>query len=101
ARMHGCLPETIAAFQALLFNVRSRLRFSDFIHTCVIGPQPHEAQEREHWLMKTVAYAGGRRALDALVDAFQGTPVPQGAEDVSSFSQKAVLDAWRRKATIA
>jgi len=96
ARKAGLPPSVVEAFEAVFFDVRSRLGATDFIHHVVIGAGTDEAAA---WM--ALAYAGGPVVADALLGPGPAAARPQRPEDVPAFLEDAARAAARRLAAVA
>jgi len=69
AALHGCHTDTVDAYEALYFNVRDRLDYSDFVQNCLLNPlvlgRTTALDRGTFW--KLFGYAGGPLMLDAVM----------------------------------
>lgn len=65
----GCPPEVVEAYEALFFDVRSKLQHPDYIINVVIGPQIHQGLGSRDIgaLWKLCGYQGGPYVVDELI----------------------------------
>ena len=103
ARKNSCRPEVVAAYEALFFNVRSRLDYSDYIFNCVVGPAPEQSSrgDVDGWLWKLCGYVAGPFVLDALIDHIPNPLWVHGQDEVPSFLQATTISIIKQKAAIA
>ena len=65
----GCPPEVVEAFEAVFFDVRSKLQHPDYIINVAIGPQIHQGVGSRDIgaLWKLLGYQGGPYVVDSLI----------------------------------
>jgi hypothetical protein len=103
AQCCGCTPETIETYEALFFNVRSRLDFPDFITTNVVDVSPVGDSQCPSVgsLWKLFAYLGGPHVLNFAMSGFQETGAGNGALDVSACLKDLGMNVLALKAAVA
>jgi hypothetical protein len=103
ARKTGYSADTIAAFEALFFNVRDRLGRRDFIMNGVLGQAAvHGLHARDHDLLwKIVGYKAGPHVLDAMIGHIPNPMWASRAEDVPAFFQDTAINLMKMKAAMA
>ncbi len=81
----GVLPEVIEAYEAMFYNVRSRLGCSDWVTAFLFGPRVYEglAPGDIEPIWKVFAYQLGPLVLDVLVDLPQDFAVGESTSDRS------------------
>jgi hypothetical protein len=93
----GGLPVTVVeTFEAVFFDVRSRLAARDFIGGVVAGTGGDDTAWRR-WL----AYVGGPAVVDDLLGAAPAAARPGRPEDVPAFLDAVIAGADRRQAAAA
>lgn len=93
----------VAAYEALFFNVRDRLRHSGYIVNSVMGPSVHRGlSEREFDLLwKMYAYAYGPHMLQALITKFSNPTWCGTPDEVGAAVQDDTVNTMKLKAAIA
>ena len=103
ARKNGCRADVVEAYEALFFDVRSRLDYSDFIYNSVIGQAPEQSSRTEvnGWLWKLCGYVGGPFVLNALIDRVPNPLWVHGQDGVPSFLQTTTINSVKKIAALA
>jgi len=99
----GCAEEVVAAYHALFFDVRPKLKHQDYIVNIVIGDAIHRGlSDREYDLLwKLCAYQGGPHVLDMLMSKYPEPAWASSPNAVSSFWQDTAVGAMKMKAAMA
>lgn len=109
AELCGTIPETIAWYAALYFDVRDRMECRDWIIKTILGPLSARSANRSDTmtpvqrdlLYKLFAYFGGPVVLDIAISGFNRAPAPDRHEDAGRWLDQAFQTAIRRKATMS
>lgn len=99
----GTQPAVIAAYEAVFFNVRDRLRHREYVLNVVIKDSVTRGlNERQYDLLwKLFGYQAGPLVLDAVIGRFTNPYRPQKEEEVAGFFNDAAIGIIKQKATIA
>ena len=103
AQANGCRTEVIEAYEALFFNVRSRLNRRDFILNSVLGLTHDQdlTNQQGGRLWKLVGYLGGPHVLDAVISRASGATWVHSPDGVPGFFQNLAIGTMKFKAAIA
>jgi len=103
AKKVGCEPAVVAAYEAVFFDVRTKLQNSGYIINVVMADSVTKGlTERQYDLLwKLFAYSGGPYVLDAMISRFSDITRPLRPEDVSEFFQDSAINSMRHKAAVA
>ncbi len=103
ARRVGCGVEIIQNYEALFFNVRDKLKRTDYIFTVVLSDAiTRDLHGREKDLLwKQVAYTFGSRVLDALINPLVNPQWVASPDDIPDFYQDLAIGVVKKKAAIA
>ncbi len=98
----GIEPETIEAYERLFFNVTEKLKNSDYIMTCVLGPSVHSGlTDREYDLLwKLFGYLYGPVVLDAFILATSRRFRPEQPNEVDIALAEDARSSLQRKVAV-
>jgi len=93
----GTLPEAIAVYEKLFYDVRDRLACRDWVETVLLKPPAGRnynsgatpADEQRQRFLKSVGFNGGSLALDVMLSGFPPGPRPSTAAELPSWWQRA------------
>lgn len=99
----GIDAEVVECYEKLFFNVREKLRNTDYIMTVVIGAAMYTGlSERDFDLLwKLFGYLYGPKVLDAFITSTTKAFQPKSPEEVEACIQNDTKSAIRRKAAVA
>jgi len=100
---NGVWPEAVEAYEALFFNVRDRLYYSDYILNSVLGQVAISGlQPRDNGLLcKMMGYLSGPHVLDAMISHIPNPAWANSAEGVASYFQDTAISLMKKKASHA
>lgn len=104
AQLIGVEPEVIETYERVFFNVAEKLKNTDYIMTCVIGPSIHAGlSDRDYDLLwKLFGYLYGPAVLDSFVHSTTTRFRPETGDEVDACLADDTRHALRRKvATVA
>lgn len=102
SRLTGLTPEAIEAYEALFFDVRSRLSRSTFILHFIIGSHLLKSVTEHQYatLWKLLGYYTGPRYLDIFISGFDNRSLLDGLS-LTAGMDKIISDKRRQKAIAA
>jgi hypothetical protein len=102
AELIGLSTEAIQTYERLFFNVVEKLRFTDYIMTCVIGPSVHAGlSDRDYDLLwKLFGYLYGPVVLDSFINTTSRRFRPESINEVDAVLADDTRSALQRKVAI-
>lgn len=99
----GIPPSTVAAYEAIFFNVREKLQHPKYILHCVLGDQLHRGLTDADFplLWKLYGYFSGPHVLDAMEHKFTGTTWCGTPDAVGAVVQDDTIGTMKLKAALA
>lgn len=103
AQRIGADPSVVEAYEAVFFDVRSRLANREYIINVVMKDAVTRGLTERNYdlLWKLFGYQCGSVVLDAMINRMTVLHKPTKAEDLSSFFNDAAIGIIKQKATIA
>lgn len=102
AELMGVTYDTVDNYERLFFSVTDKLRHSDYIMTCVIGPSVNAGlSDRDYDLLwKLFGYLYGPTVLDAFINTTSRKFRPQSINEVDAALADDARSALQRKVAI-
>lgn len=102
ASLIGIEPTIIDLYEKIFFNVTEKLRNTDYIMTCVLGPSVHSGlSDRDYDLLwKLFGYLYGPTVLDAFIHSTTARFRPETGEEVDICLADDARHAIRRKVAV-
>jgi len=103
AALQGCSSNTVEAYEALFFNVRKRLKHSDYVNNCLLNPlllsEATASDRGTHW--KVVGYSCGPLMLDAFMAELPKSARAMRSKDVPQCLDGATIGLVKLKAALS
>lgn len=99
----GTEPGVITAYANVFFDVREKMRHTDYIVNVVLGDAVTRGLQERHYdlLWKMLGFHGGPHVLSAVINKFTPMDRPEGPEGVSTFFQDFAVNTMKYKAALA
>lgn len=99
----GTEPDIINAYINVFFDVRGKMRHTDYMVNVVMADAVTRGLQERHYdlLWKLLGYHGGTHVLNAVINKFTHTDRPDNPQGVSNFFQDFAVNAIKYKAAIA
>lgn len=99
----GTDPGVINAYVNVFFDVRGKLRHTDYVVNVIMGDAVARGLQERHYdlLWKLMGYHGGTLVLNAVINRFCPVSRPENPENVSGFFQDFAISAMKYKAALA
>jgi hypothetical protein len=105
----GVDPMVVEYYEQIFFNIRDRLKNSDWIRKVILGPPAARVAgsdgvmtvEQRGYVYRLFAYCGGPLVLDTIIAGIGSNPPPQSREAVGDWMDESLKIIVRSKTTIA
>lgn len=102
AALLGVTPDAVEYYERVFFNVRDKLKNSDYVMTCVLGPSVHSGlSDRDYDLLwKLFGYIYGPAVLDSFISTTSRRFRPETLGEVDATLADDARSALQRKVAI-